>query len=111
MVQGGDVTNGDGTGGRSIYGGAFKDEPGALNLKHDGAGVLSMANRGRNTQSSQFFITFEATPHLNGKHSVFGCVLGGSDVLDDLQKIGTRSGRPNGQARIVACGQLPSLKE
>lgn len=106
MIQGGDVTNQDGTGGMSIYGGAFREEGGALRLEHVGAGVLSMANRGPNTQSSQFFITTTATPHLNGKHGVFGCVVDGADVLGQLEALGSRSGRPSEQATVEGCGVL-----
>jgi peptidyl-prolyl cis-trans isomerase A (cyclophilin A) len=82
MIQGGDP-DGQGTGGPGYK---FKDEQSALKLPHDGAGVLSMANAGPNTNGSQFFITLEATPHLNGRHAVFGKVTGGEDVL---HKIGT----------------------
>src|SRR5215469_9215715 len=73
MAQAGDPT-GTGTGGPGYQ---FADEPGALALEHSGAGILSMANAGRNTNGSQFFITFVATPHLNGKHAVFGRVVSG----------------------------------
>ena len=63
-----------------------------------------MANRGPNTQSSQFFITTTATPHLNGKHGVFGCVVDGADVLGQLEALGSRSGRPSEQATVEGCG-------
>ena len=82
MAQGGDPT-GTGTGGPGYQ---FKDEPGALALKHDSAGVLSMANAGRNTNGSQFFITFGPTPHLNGVHAVFGKVISGMDVVNSLRE-------------------------
>jgi cyclophilin family peptidyl-prolyl cis-trans isomerase len=82
MVQGGDPT-GTGRGGPGY---AFNDEPGALALKHDRAGVLSMANAGANTNGSQFFITYGPTPHLNGKHAVFGQVINGMDVLNAIRE-------------------------
>ncbi len=82
MAQGGDPT-GTGTGGPGYQ---FKDEPGALSLKHDSAGILSMANAGRNTNGSQFFITFGPTPHLNGVHAVFGKVISGMDVVNSLRE-------------------------
>lgn len=82
MAQGGDPT-GTGTGGPGYQ---FNDEPGALALKHDQPGMLSMANAGRNTNGSQFFITFGPTPHLNGKHGVFGRVVGGMDVVNSLRE-------------------------
>jgi cyclophilin family peptidyl-prolyl cis-trans isomerase len=81
MAQGGDPT-GTGTGGPGYQ---WNDEPSALALKHDGPGVLSMANAGRNTNGSQFFITFVPTPHLNGKHAVFGKVSSGMDVVNSLR--------------------------
>jgi cyclophilin family peptidyl-prolyl cis-trans isomerase len=82
MAQGGDPT-GTGTGGPGYQ---WNDEPGALALKHDSAGILSMANAGRNTNGSQFFITYGPTPHLNGKHAVFGKVVSGMDVVNAIRE-------------------------
>jgi cyclophilin family peptidyl-prolyl cis-trans isomerase len=82
MAQGGDPTS-TGTGGPGYE---WNDEPSALALKHDGPGVLSMANAGRNTNGSQFFITFVPTPHLNGKHAVFGKVSSGMDVVNSIRE-------------------------
>jgi len=82
MAQGGDPT-GTGTGGPGYK---WNDERSALALKHDGPGVLSMANAGRNTNGSQFFITFVPTPHLNGKHAVFGRVSSGMDVVNSIRE-------------------------
>ena len=89
MIQGGDFTNQNGTGGESIYGPKFPDEN--LTLKHSKRGILSMANSGPNTNGSQFFVTFEATPHLDGKHVVFGEVVKGFEVLDIIEKMPTRA--------------------
>jgi cyclophilin family peptidyl-prolyl cis-trans isomerase len=82
MAQGGDPT-GTGRGGPGYQ---FADEPGALALRHEGAGILSMANAGRDTNGSQFFITFGPTPHLNGKHGVFGRVVSGMDAVNSLRE-------------------------
>ncbi len=82
MAQGGDPT-GTGTGGPGYQ---FADERGALALKHEGAGMLSMANAGPNTNGSQFFITFGPTPHLNGKHGVFGRVVSGMNVVNSIRE-------------------------
>eukprot|EP00168_Porphyra_purpurea_P013015 TRINITY_DN3504_c0_g1_i5.p5 TRINITY_DN3504_c0_g1~~TRINITY_DN3504_c0_g1_i5.p5 ORF type:complete len:109 (+),score=48.25 TRINITY_DN3504_c0_g1_i5:590-916(+) len=106
MAQGGDYERGDGRGGQSIYpGGKFDDEP--FVTTHDGRGVLSMANSGPNTNGAQFFITFKATPWLDGKHVVFGRVLDGDAVLDAIERVGTGSdNRPAAPLVISACGVL-----
>jgi len=84
MLQGGDFTNGDGTGGESIYGAKFKDEN--FELTHMGEGILSMANAGPNTNGSQFFITYKAAAHLNNKYTVFARVIHGMEMLDAAEK-------------------------
>ena len=106
IVQGGDFTNRNGTGGFSIYGETFPDENFVLN--HDREGLLSMANRGKNTNSSQFFITLRAVPHLDKKHVVFGSVLEGMEHIREIGKQGTHQGNTNQQVRVVDCGVLYS---
>ena len=109
MAQGGDFTRGDGTGGESIYGETFADEP--FRRRHDRRGLLSMANAGKNTNGSQFFITFGAAPHLNGKHVVFGEpvrgdveTLRGITALEAVQTTGSAN-RPRQKVLIFDCGE------
>jgi len=104
MCQGGDFTNNDGTGGRSIYGGKFADEN--FLLKHNGPGILSMANSGPNTNGSQFFLTLDKAEWLDNKHCVFGQLLAGLDVLRKMEKLGTKAGKPTEKIIITACGEM-----
>jgi cyclophilin family peptidyl-prolyl cis-trans isomerase len=104
MIQGGDFTNGNGTGGKSIYGEKFPDEN--FELKHTEAGLLSMANAGPNTNGSQFFITVAPTPWLDGKHVVFGKVVDGTDVIDAMVAQGSRSGATKQKVMLESCREL-----
>eukprot|EP00904_Undaria_pinnatifida_P005712 jgi/Undpi1/2270/HiC_scaffold_13.g05656.m1 len=108
MAQGGDFTRGDGTGGESIYGDKFADEN--FVCPHEGRGLLSMANAGPDTNGSQFFITFATAPHLDGRHTVFGKIVEGMDVLDIMEKVSTAGNdRPRLPVTIDDCGQVGEM--
>ncbi|KAA3453978.1 peptidyl-prolyl cis-trans isomerase CYP40-like isoform X2 [Gossypium australe] len=106
MVQGGDISAGDGTGGESIYGLKFEDEN--FDMKHERKGMLSMANAGPNTNGSQFFITTTRTSHLDGKHVVFGKVVKGMGVVRSIEHVTTvEADCPTVDVTIVDCGEIP----
>lgn len=110
VVQGGDIIFGNGSGGESVFNGKkFKDERAGLALKHDRAGVLSMGNSGKNSNSSQFFVTLDRAPQCDGKHVVFGEVVSGMEVMRAVEAYATPGGEPSVPVAITECGAYAPL--
>lgn len=104
VCQAGDFTKGNGTGGESIFGHTFEDEN--FKMKHDGPGILSMANSGPHSNGSQFFISLKSIPHLDGSHVVFGKVLSGIEVIEKMEQCGSEEGEPTQRVVIQDCGEI-----
>ena len=105
IIQSGDITNNDGTGGTSIYGDSFNDEN--FKIKHDKFGILSQANSGPNTNSSQFFITLNPAPHLDGKHVAFGKLISGANIVREISReLTDPQGKPARRIYIIKSGVL-----
>lgn len=104
VLQGGDFVFGNGSGGESIFGKKFKDERAGLAEKHNRRGILSMGNSGKNSNTSQWFITLAAAPQCDGKHVIFGQVVSGWEVLEAAEKLGSTSGEPTASVTITDCG-------
>jgi peptidylprolyl isomerase len=109
ILQGGDFVFGNGSGGESTFGKKFKDERAGLALKHETKGFLSMGNSGKNSNTSQFFMTLAAAPQCDGKHVIFGRVVSGWEVLDAAEALGTASGEPTATIEITDCGVFTPL--
>ena len=109
MCQGGDFTRGNGTGGESIYGEKFDDEFDAGVVGHSQKYLLSMANAGPNTNGSQFFLTTSVTPHLDGKHVVFGKVVAGEAVVRAIEAVGSGSGQTRVPVVVEGCGEVEAV--
>lgn len=110
MIQGGDFSEGNGRGGESIYGGFFEDE--SFSVQHTKEFLLSMANRGKDTNGSQFFITTKPTPHLDGLHVVFGQLISGQDLVREIENQKTdASSKPSAEVRIQNCGELVHVQK
>ncbi len=106
-LQGGDITNGDGTGGKSIFGPNFADEN--FNLQHTAPGIVSMFNAGPGTNGSQFLINLDANSTLDRKNVVFGKVTTGMAVVKAIESLGSARGKPSKKIVIANCGQLAAL--
>lgn len=100
MIQGGDFERGNGTGGKSAFGKPFKDEC-SSKVRFENPGLLAMANAGPGTNGSQFFITTAKTEWLQGKHTIFGEVTSGFDVVKKIEALGSPSGRPKKEVKII----------